>query len=179
MKAILIRRSGGPEVLEYLDVPTPEPAAGEVLVRAHAIGVNYFDLLIRTGAELIVDANQRIDAPTVLKLRSLRDVELARRNRSEFLYPPLARMLLMLLFIAAFTSYLRMELPAVARDNAMLAMFALLTAVTMTVAPMPRARDAIEGHVAALRETGQDVPEEDASPIVLTVDLAEREPART
>jgi predicted RNase H-like HicB family nuclease len=34
------------------------------------------------------------------------------------------------------------------------------------------ARDAIEGHVAALRETGQDVPEEDASPIVLSVDLA-------
>lgn len=84
--------------------------------------------------ELIVDANQRMDAATVLKLRSLRDVELARRNRSEFLYPPLARMLLMLLFIAAFTSYLRMELPAVARDNAMLAMFALLTAVTMAVA---------------------------------------------
>jgi putative nucleotidyltransferase with HDIG domain len=70
----------------------------------------------------------------VLKLRSLRDVEMARRNRSEFLYPPLARMLLMLLFIAAFTSYLRMELPAVARDNAMLAMFALLTAVVMAVA---------------------------------------------
>lgn len=40
------------------------------------------------------------------------------------------------------------------------------------------ARDAIEGHVAALRDTGQEVPEEDASPIVLTVDLAEREPAR-
>jgi predicted RNase H-like HicB family nuclease len=35
------------------------------------------------------------------------------------------------------------------------------------------ARDAIEGHLAALRETGQEVPEEDASPIVLTVDLAE------
>jgi len=34
------------------------------------------------------------------------------------------------------------------------------------------ARDAIEGHVAALIETGQDVPEEDSSPIVLTVDLA-------
>jgi predicted RNase H-like HicB family nuclease/predicted RNA binding protein YcfA (HicA-like mRNA interferase family) len=40
------------------------------------------------------------------------------------------------------------------------------------------ARDAIEGHVAALRETGQDVPEEHISPIVLTVDLAEREPAQ-
>jgi NADPH2:quinone reductase len=49
MKAILIRRSGGSEVLEYVTVPTPQPGPGEVLVRAHAIGVNYFDLLIRTG----------------------------------------------------------------------------------------------------------------------------------
>ena len=36
----------------------------------------------------------------------------------EFLYPPVARMLLMLLFIAVFATYLRMELPAVYRDNA-------------------------------------------------------------
>jgi NADPH2:quinone reductase len=49
MKAIVIRRTGGPEALEYADVPTPKPGPGEVLVRAHAIGVNYFDLLIRTG----------------------------------------------------------------------------------------------------------------------------------
>jgi NADPH2:quinone reductase len=49
MKAIVISRTGGPEVLEYVEVPTPRPAPGEVLVRAHAIGVNYFDLLIRTG----------------------------------------------------------------------------------------------------------------------------------
>ena len=84
--------------------------------------------------ELIADANQRLDAETILKLRSLRDVEEARRDRSEFLYPPLARMLLMLLFIAAFATYLRMELPGVHRDNSMLAMFALLTAVTLVVA---------------------------------------------
>ena len=49
MKAIVIRRTGGSDVLEYADVPTPEPSPGEVLVRAHAIGVNYFDILIRTG----------------------------------------------------------------------------------------------------------------------------------
>jgi antitoxin HicB len=34
------------------------------------------------------------------------------------------------------------------------------------------ARDAIEGHVAALVATGQEVPEEDTSPIVLTIDLS-------
>ena len=33
------------------------------------------------------------------------------------------------------------------------------------------AREAIAGHIAALRDTGQDVPEEDASPVVLTVEL--------
>jgi putative nucleotidyltransferase with HDIG domain len=84
--------------------------------------------------ELIADANQRIDRETLLKLRSLRDVELARRNRTEFLVPPVARMLLMLLFIAAFSTYLRKELPGVYRDNAMLAMFAVLTTVVMGVA---------------------------------------------
>ena len=63
----------------------------------------------------------------VLKLRSLRNLELAKSNQSEFLYPPVARMLLMLLFIAAFLTYLRMELLAVYRDNGMLATFTLLT----------------------------------------------------
>jgi len=49
MKAIQISRPGGAEVLELVDLPMPEPKPGEVLVRARAIGVNYFDLLIRTG----------------------------------------------------------------------------------------------------------------------------------
>jgi NADPH2:quinone reductase len=49
MKALQISRTGGAEVLEPVELPTPEPAAGEVLVRARSIGVNYFDLLIRTG----------------------------------------------------------------------------------------------------------------------------------
>jgi hypothetical protein len=77
--------------------------------------------------ELIVDANQRVTHEAVLKLRSLRNLELAKSNQSEFLYPPVARMLLMLLFIAAFLTYLRMEIPDVYRDNGMLAMFTLLT----------------------------------------------------
>jgi putative nucleotidyltransferase with HDIG domain len=84
--------------------------------------------------ELIVDANQKVTRDALLKLRSLRTLEDARRARTEFLYPPVARMLLMLLFIAVFTTYLRMELPGVYRDNSMLAMFTLLTAVTLTVA---------------------------------------------
>ncbi len=49
MKAVQISRTGGSDVLELVDVPTPRPGPGEVLVEATSIGVNYFDLLIRTG----------------------------------------------------------------------------------------------------------------------------------
>jgi putative nucleotidyltransferase with HDIG domain len=81
--------------------------------------------------ELIVDANQRIERDAMLKLLSLRDLEAAKRQRAEILAPPAARMVLMLLFIAMFMIYLRLELPQVFRDNAMLAMFTLLTGVVM------------------------------------------------
>jgi cyclic-di-AMP phosphodiesterase PgpH len=84
--------------------------------------------------ELIVDANQKVDRAALLKLRSLRNLELARQGRSDFLYPPVARMLLMLLFVAAFATYLRMELPTVYRDNAMLAIFTLLTMAVLALA---------------------------------------------
>ena len=43
MKAILVREFGGPEVLKLEEVPIPKPAAGEVLVRIHAAGVNPYD----------------------------------------------------------------------------------------------------------------------------------------
>lgn len=49
MIAIQMSRTGGPDVLEAVDVPVPKPGPGEVLVKAHAIGVAYFDMLIRSG----------------------------------------------------------------------------------------------------------------------------------
>jgi NADPH:quinone reductase len=49
MKAVRVFKTGGPEVLEYSDVPIPVPGPGEVLVRAHTIGVGKYDALIRTG----------------------------------------------------------------------------------------------------------------------------------
>lgn len=49
MKAVQICRTGGPEVLEYVDLPTPVPGDGEVLIETEAAGVQLFDLLIRTG----------------------------------------------------------------------------------------------------------------------------------
>lgn len=49
MKTILVRQFGGPEVLKLEEVPTPKPAAGQVLVRIHAAGVNPYDTYMRTG----------------------------------------------------------------------------------------------------------------------------------
>jgi NADPH:quinone reductase len=49
MKAIQYDRFGGPEVLEYVDVPVPSPAAGEVLIETTAVGVNFPDIRERLG----------------------------------------------------------------------------------------------------------------------------------
>lgn len=49
MKAIRVSRTGGPEVLEYVDVETPSPKAGEVLMRVEAVGVNFVDAYNRSG----------------------------------------------------------------------------------------------------------------------------------
>src|SRR5580693_393870 len=49
MKLILFREPGPPSVLQVLDVPIPEPKPGEVLIRAHAIGVGIPDTNIRAG----------------------------------------------------------------------------------------------------------------------------------
>lgn len=53
MKAIMVHQFGGPEVLKYEDVPTPQPAAGQVLVRVHAAGVNPYDTYMRSGTYAI------------------------------------------------------------------------------------------------------------------------------
>jgi NADPH2:quinone reductase len=49
MKAILLDRPGPPESLRYADAPTPVAAAGQVLVRAHTIGVSMPEILVRRG----------------------------------------------------------------------------------------------------------------------------------
>ena len=49
MHAIQIKKTGGPEVLELVDVPRPEPKSGEVLVRIAASGVNFIDTYLREG----------------------------------------------------------------------------------------------------------------------------------
>lgn len=48
-KAIRIHANGGPEVMRWEDVPTPEPAAGQALIAHEAVGLNYIDVYFRTG----------------------------------------------------------------------------------------------------------------------------------
>ena len=48
-QAIRIHANGGPEVMLWEDVPTPEPSPGEALVRHEAVGLNYIDVYFRTG----------------------------------------------------------------------------------------------------------------------------------
>src|SRR6478672_36313 len=48
-KAIRIFKTGGPEVMEYVDVEVGEPGPGEARVRQHAIGLNFIDVYFRTG----------------------------------------------------------------------------------------------------------------------------------
>ena len=48
-KAIVIRETGGPEVLNYETIEVAEPNEGEALVRHTAIGLNFIDVYFRTG----------------------------------------------------------------------------------------------------------------------------------
>ncbi|MBS0363440.1 MAG: quinone oxidoreductase [Proteobacteria bacterium] len=49
MRAIRFEKTGGPEVLEVVDIDTPTPGPGQVLVRHKAIGLNFIDTYHRSG----------------------------------------------------------------------------------------------------------------------------------
>jgi len=49
MRRVWITRAGAPEVLQVREEPDPEPKAGEVRIRAKACGINFADLMARTG----------------------------------------------------------------------------------------------------------------------------------
>lgn len=49
MQAMVFDQHGGPEVLQYRELPTPRPAHGEVLVKIAACGLNHLDLWTREG----------------------------------------------------------------------------------------------------------------------------------
>lgn len=49
MHAIVCHQHGAPEVMRYEEIPQPTPAASEVLIKADSIGVNYVDIMRRSG----------------------------------------------------------------------------------------------------------------------------------
>ena len=61
MKTAVIHQFGGPEVLSYEDIETPEPRPGHLLIKVLAAGVNRFDHYIREGS-----VTQQLSFPHVL-----------------------------------------------------------------------------------------------------------------
>lgn len=49
MKAIRVHEVGGPDVLQYEDIPLPSPGPGQVIVKVEAIGLNFIDCYFRAG----------------------------------------------------------------------------------------------------------------------------------
>jgi NADPH2:quinone reductase len=49
MKAIQVSQTGGPEVMKFVDLPTPDPKPNEAVVEIKAAGVNFIDVYFREG----------------------------------------------------------------------------------------------------------------------------------
>lgn len=49
MLAVQVQRTGGPEVLDVVDVPEPKPGPGEILIAQEAVGLNFIDTYYRKG----------------------------------------------------------------------------------------------------------------------------------
>src|SRR5258708_6608645 len=49
MKAIQIKQTGGPDVMELVDLPVPQPKPNEAVVKIAAAGVNFIDVYNREG----------------------------------------------------------------------------------------------------------------------------------
>jgi len=50
MQAVTVADFGDIDVLKFDEVPTPSPKAGHVLIKVEAVGTNYYDTLVRSGA---------------------------------------------------------------------------------------------------------------------------------
>lgn len=64
-----MHQRGGPEVLSYEDFPTPEPGAGEVLIRVRACALNHLDVFTRRG-----DQGRRVKLPHILGVETAGEV---------------------------------------------------------------------------------------------------------
>ena len=67
-EAVIIRRTGGPEVLEAVSINLPDPASGHARLRHTAIGLNFIDVYQRTGAfSLPLPSGMGIEAAGVVE----------------------------------------------------------------------------------------------------------------
>lgn len=67
MKAVRQHEFGGPDVLKYEDAPVPTLAAGDVLIRVHAVGINPPDAYLRDGYKMLPPAWQpKVEFPLIL-----------------------------------------------------------------------------------------------------------------
>jgi NADPH2:quinone reductase len=69
MRAIQMSEYGGPEVLELVELPTPEPGEGEVLIRVTRAGLNFSDTHRRTNTYLAKDALPLVPGSEVAGVR--------------------------------------------------------------------------------------------------------------
>ena len=59
MKAVGLTEFGGPDVLQVVDLPTPEPGPGELRIRVHAVAVNPTDVTFRAGGRVAQLADRK------------------------------------------------------------------------------------------------------------------------
>jgi NADPH2:quinone reductase len=153
MKSVLFRAYGGPEVLEVVEGPAPEPGPGEVCVRAEAIGVGVPDMLMRSGnyawipplpvvpgnelAGIVLAVGPGVEMPSVGQRVYVNARELPQRGGcyAEYMVVPAA-------LVFALPDTLKAE-HAVALGNYQLAWLLL------NIAAMPKTGDNVLVHAAA------------------------------
>lgn len=79
MKAVRINHTGGPEVLEYVDLEDPTPDHGQVVVRTESISVNFGDLMMREGNYPVMP-----ELPTILGLEAAGVIEMVGEGVRDF-----------------------------------------------------------------------------------------------
>ncbi|MEW9612385.1 alcohol dehydrogenase catalytic domain-containing protein [Shinella sp. S4-D37] len=60
MKAVVMNRAGGPEVIAYIERPDKQPGPGMVLVKVAAAGVNFMDIGVRQGSLWAEENNPKV-----------------------------------------------------------------------------------------------------------------------
>lgn len=78
MHGWIVRSFGGPEVMQWADLPTPSPGPGQLLVRVHASGINFAETRMRAGTY----SGQEL--PFVMGMESAGVIEAVGRDVSGF-----------------------------------------------------------------------------------------------